>query len=311
MSEKGPRFILTLLLVWTVAVGSAWGGQVVTQEAKDWAKDSLKGESGLKTVPAQNTVAVLYFINQTGKSDVDPLQKGFALMLMTDLSKVKGLQVVERVRLQALLDEMKLGTSGLAEPGTAPRMGRLLRARWLVGGSIGAGNPAAIKIQGDVLDVAPQKSLGQPGSRGLLEDIFRMEKEVLFETIAILQVKPTPEEEKALREPLTTSIEALLLMVRGLEQSDRGNYQEAYELYQTCLKSDPNFNLPKLAISELEGLGLVQVRGTGGKSAGKRARDFRKSLKGGTSITDEVTAQEPTRRTQQPGVVNVPRNVTP
>ena len=78
MSEKGPRFILSLLLVWTVAVGSAWGGQVVTQETKDWAKDALKGESGLKTVPSQNTVAVLYFFNQTGKPDVDPLQKGFA-----------------------------------------------------------------------------------------------------------------------------------------------------------------------------------------------------------------------------------------
>lgn len=311
MSDRGPKFILTLLLVSAVAAGSAWGGQVVTPEVKDWAKGALKEESGLKMVPGQNTVAVLYFINQTGKSDVDPLQKGFALMLMTDLSKVKGLQVVERVRLQALLDEMKLGKSGLAEPGTAPRMGRLLRARWLVGGNIGTGNPVELKIQGDVLDVAPQRSLGQPGSEGLLEDIFRMEKEVLFETIALLQVKPTPEEEKALREPITTSIEALLLMVQGLEQSDRGNYQEAYEYYQTCLKKDPNFNLPKLAIAELETLGLVQVGGVAGKSTGKRAKALRKSLRDSTSITDEVTAQEPTRRTQQPGVLNVPRNVTP
>ncbi len=307
MSEKCPRLILSLLLVWTVAVGSAWGGQVVTQETKDWAKDALKGESGLKTVPSQNTVAVLYFFNQTGKPDVDPLQKGFALMLMTDLSKVKGIQVVERVRLQALLDEMKLGTSGLAEPGTAPRMGKLLGAHWLVGGSIGGVQPAVLKIEGDVLDVAPQKSLGQPDSQGPLEEIFRMEKEVLFETIALLQMKPTPEEEKALREPITTSIEALLLMARGLDESDRGNYEKAYELYQTCLMKDSNFNLPKLAISELEGLGLVKVKGVAGVSKGKRAKEFRDSLRGSTSITDSVTAEEPTRRTQEPGVVNVPR----
>jgi TolB-like protein len=309
MSEKRLSFILTLLLVWTFAAASAWGGQVVTQETKTWAKDALKTESGLQAVPAQNTVAVLYFSNRTGKSDIDPLEKGFALMLMTDLSKVKSLQVVERVRIQALLDEMALGTSGVAEPGTAPRMGKLLAAQWLVGGDIGGGRPAILQIKGDVLDVPPQKSLGQPGSEGPFEDIFRMEKEVLFRTIELLQIKPTPEEEKALREPVTTSIEALLLMVRGLDQSDRGSYESAYALYQASLKADPQFKLPGLAIAELQTLGLGP--GPGGKTTGKRARDFRKSLKDSTSITDSVTAQEPTRRTQQPGVVNVPRQVTP
>jgi TolB-like protein len=309
MSEKGLSFILTLLLVWTVAAGLAWGGEVVTQETKSWAKDALKTESGLRAVPAQNTVAVVYFSNRTGQSDIDPLQKGFALMLMTDLSKVKSLQVVERVRIQALLDELALGTSGLADPGTAPRMGKLLAAQWLVGGDIGGGAPAVLRIKGDVLAVPPQKSLGQPGSEGPLQDIFRMEKEVLFATIALLQVKPTPEEEKALREPVTTSIEALLRMAQGLDQSDRGNYEKAYELYQTSLNADPNFALPRLAIAELQTLGLVV--GPGGKPTGKRAREFRKSIRGSTSITDDVTAQEPTRRTQQPGVVNVPRQVTP
>jgi TolB-like protein len=307
MSEKGLSFILTLLLVWTVAAGSAWAGQVVTQETKSWAKDALKTESGLQGVPAKNTVAVLYFNNRTGKSDIDPLQKGFALMLMTDLSKVKSLQVVERVRLQALLDEMALGTSGLAEPGTAPRMGKLLASQWLVGGDIGGGEPAVLKVKGDVLDVAPQKSLGQPGSEGPLQDIFRMEKEVLFGTIALLQIKPTSEEEKALREPVTTSIEALLLMARGIDQSDRGNYENAYEMYQASLKADPQFTLPKLAIAELNQLGLVPAVAAGAKPAGKRARDFRDSLRGSTSITDAVTAQEPTRRTQQPGAVIIPR----
>jgi TolB-like protein len=309
MSEKRLSFILTLLLVWTFAATSAWGGQVVTQETKTWAKDALKTESGLQAVPAQNTVAVLYFSNRTGKSDIDPLQKGFALMLMTDLSKVKSLQVVERVRIQALLDEMTLGKSGLSEPGTAPRMGKLLAAQWLVGGDIGGAQSDVLRIKGDVLDVPPRKSLGQPGSEGTLQDVFRMEKEVLFGAIALLQIKPTPEEEKALREPVTTSIEALLLMARGLDQSDRGNYERAYELYQASLNTDPQFRLPGLAMAELQALGLGV--GPGGKPNGKRAREFRKSLRGSTSITDEVTAQEPTRRTQQPGVVTIPRQVTP
>ncbi len=307
MGEKARRCMLTLMLGWTLAVGLAWGGQVVTQETRDWAREALKTESGLQAIPGQNTVGVLYFNNRTGKPEVDPLQKGFALMLMTDLSKVKGLQVVERVRLQALLDEMALGVSGLADSGTAPKMGRLLKAKWLVGGNLARTQPQVLQVQGDVLDVSPQKSLGRPDSEGPLDEIFRMEKEVLFETIALLQVKPTPEEEKALREPITTSIEALLLMAQGIDQSDHGNYEQAYQLYQASLKADPGFSLPKLAMGELTELGLVGAGGVGAVSSGKRAREFRKSLRSGTSITDSVTAQEPTRRGQQPGILSVPR----
>jgi curli biogenesis system outer membrane secretion channel CsgG len=57
-------------------------------------------------------------------------------MLITDLSEVKGLQIVERIKLQALVEEMGLGASGLVEANTAPRVGKLLGAQWLIGGDI-------------------------------------------------------------------------------------------------------------------------------------------------------------------------------
>src|SRR5690349_1247899 len=50
-------------------------------------------------------VAILYFDNNTGKTDFDGLGRGIAAMLITDLSKVPEIQLVERDRMQAVLDE--------------------------------------------------------------------------------------------------------------------------------------------------------------------------------------------------------------
>ena len=57
-------------------------------------------------------------------------------MLITDLSKIKGIKVLERVKMQALVEELGLGISGLVEAKTFPRVGRLLGAQHLVGGDI-------------------------------------------------------------------------------------------------------------------------------------------------------------------------------
>ena len=136
-----------------------WAGEVVNKEMKAWAKKALEEEKALKTASTPNTLAVPYFQNKTGQSDLDPLQKGIALMLMTDFSKIKGFQVVERARFQALVEELGLGTSGLVAPETAPRVGRLLGVQWLVGGVVSKGQASQIKIHSLPLDVPGQKIL--------------------------------------------------------------------------------------------------------------------------------------------------------
>ena len=93
-------------------------------------------EARLETasVPA-NTVAVLYFENKGAQRNLDPLQKGIAEMLITDLSKVKSLRIVERIRMQKMMEELQLGQSGLVDEKSAPRMGKLLGASRLLKGS--------------------------------------------------------------------------------------------------------------------------------------------------------------------------------
>jgi len=83
---------------------------------------------------AAETVAVLYFDNQ-GNADLAPLSVGLSQMLITDLQGTPDVQIVERAQLQAILDELELGHTGVIDTTTAAQVGRLLGARWLVLGS--------------------------------------------------------------------------------------------------------------------------------------------------------------------------------
>src|SRR4029077_14015275 len=61
--------------------------------------------------------------------------KGVAQMLISDLAAIDTIRVVERERLQAVLDEQKLGHGGKIDSRTAARIGKLLGARYLVLGT--------------------------------------------------------------------------------------------------------------------------------------------------------------------------------
>lgn len=79
-------------------------------------------------------VAVLYFDN-TGNPELEPLKVGLAELLIADLQGTPEVDVVERTRLQEVLNELDLGHSGVVDPATAARVGKVLGARWLVLGS--------------------------------------------------------------------------------------------------------------------------------------------------------------------------------
>jgi len=74
-------------------------------------------------------------------------------MLITDLSKVATLQVVERIKMQALLDEMSLGTSGLVDPNTASKVGKLLRAHFISTGDLKLGKVTKLDINPVLVDI--------------------------------------------------------------------------------------------------------------------------------------------------------------
>jgi TolB-like protein len=78
-------------------------------------------------------LAILPFDDRDGDG---ALSRTLANFLTTQLANLEHLTVVERLRLDALLEEQELARQGITEPGGL-RLGRLLNARYVVLGSIG------------------------------------------------------------------------------------------------------------------------------------------------------------------------------
>ena len=291
MKKRYFFYVGTIFILCLFITSSSWAGQVVTQDIRGWAKKVLEEEKTLQALEGKNTVAVLYFQNKTNQSDLDPLQKGLTLMLITDLSKVGGLQVIERVRLQALIEEMGLGTTGLVAPGAAPRVGRLLGAQWIVGGEILKGPADQLNLQSNPLEVLTQKILGQLMTGGPLEEVFRMEKDLLFEIVKLLKIDVRPIEHE-LRKPCSTNLRALMALFRAIDASDQKNYESAAEFYEKALKEDPAICIAKEALKELERLKLVPTT--------KRSPSLLRSLREGTSLNDQLTPTPETKREVRP-----------
>lgn len=252
--------MLVMLTVWFYCSSLAMAGQVVTDKERSWARMALeraKEEKAIAEVGATNTLAVLYFRNMSGQKKFDALQKGLALMLITDLSRVDKIQVVERVRLQALLEEMNLGTSGLVDQATAPKVGRLLGAYYVADGEILESKITDLEIQPYLIDVPFKTVNRQPPASGTINDLFHLEKKILFGIVDQMNILLTPQERVTLEKPISASAVALMALFVGIDYSDRGDYENAANMYRQALAEDPNLQLASDALRELKTLGLI------------------------------------------------------
>jgi TolB-like protein len=285
--------LIGCLFLLSVADLPVSAGQVVTQKERIWAQSVLESEKSREFIFSPNTLAVLYFHNRTDNKRLDPLQKGLAYMLISDLSQLEEFQLVERVKLQALVEEMDLGVSGLVDDTTAPRVGRLLGARYLVGGAIYPGKISDLSITSSILEVKKEDLIGRPSAEGLESTIFQMEKLILFEIIDLLDIALTPEQKVKLEKPITTNINALINLCNAIDSSDRGNYSKAENYYKNALNQDPELAPALDGLKELQQLNLTTSR--------KRSRSMLKNLESKTSTTDSITQDYSTRQASDPG----------
>ena len=218
---------------------NAFAGNFSNDKYKKEVKDILKQEKSLK--PTKGTLAVLYFNNQSGKADYNSLQKGLAIMLNEDFSKIKQkeFQIVARGKLQALLDELNLGISGLVKPDTAPRVGKLLGAETILYGDLLSDKKAELKVNPEMLNLNKNKPLKQKDVYGQLKELVRIEKNILNNSLISLQIKVTKEERKLLEIPLSEKVSALDPLFKAVDATDRENWKEAEPLYIKSFTEDP------------------------------------------------------------------------
>jgi len=216
-------------------------------------KLALQNEGKISTEPVPaNTVAVLYFQNLGDKKDLDPLQKGLAEMLITDLSKVISLKVVERVKLQALLDEMKLGTTPSFDQVSAPRMGKLMRAGKLIKGSFLNVGEDKFRIDANFIGTQDGEYKQVSNVSGNLSDYFKLEKDLVFNIVDDMGIKLTDKEREDIRIIPTESFLAFVAFSKGLDLEDKGMYQEAANQYKEAVRIDPSFKQAGVKYNEAQ-----------------------------------------------------------
>ena len=205
------------------------------------ALDSRERALDSRQFPEQS-IAVLNFRNLGGNAGFDPLTKGLADMVITDLSQVKALTVIERSRMQALMEEMGLGQSGLVNEQTAPRVGRLLGVKKVLQGSFLDLAGGRLRLDASLADAVAKAAQPIGETSGELARFFRLEKNLVFKIIDELKIKLTAAEEKAILTIPTENLLAFLAYSRGLEARDRGDFAGAQKEFQEAVRIDPKFS---------------------------------------------------------------------
>jgi len=207
----------------------------------------------------ENTIAVLTFKNMGQQTDLDAIQKGLTDMLITDLSKVIQLQVVERIRMQKLVEEMGLGSTGLVEYTEAPRVAKLLRASRLIQGTFMDLTDESLRIDAGIAQTSNRQHLTSESVQGKLAQFFQMEKDLVFALIDGMGISLSQEERDEIEIIPTENLLAFMAYCRGLDFEDRGMYREAADAYDEAAKLDPGYSQAGQKRSRCESLAVGEI----------------------------------------------------
>jgi TolB-like protein len=184
------------------------------------------------------TLLVTYFDNHTGDATYDPLGRGLADMVVTDLTGVTGLRIVERARLQALLDELALQGSAAVEAATAQEQGRLLGASHAVTGSVTAVKPD-VRIDIRMVSVGTGEVLLADSVTGRADRFFELQAELTRRFVEGLGKEPAG----GVPATQVAQLASVLAYARGLEQADTGDLEGASKTLGGVVTDEPTFQL--------------------------------------------------------------------
>jgi len=234
------------------------------KELESSSRAAVAQETSLSATPGSpTTVAVLPFTFSGTDSSLKPLERGFAELLTTDLSRSSRLTVVERARLQSVLNEIALQKSGATDSASGVRAGRILQAGRLVGGSI-LQSGDELRADASVIDVSSSQLAGPASTdQQKLDQLFMLEKNVALNLFQTLGVTLTTAERNAVEQRPTKSLAAFLAYSRGLTAQDDGQFQQANTYFNNAARLDPSFGAAQQKSQETKS----QVTGTSVSSA--------------------------------------------
>jgi len=223
-----------------VAAVRALGQLALRTQATQTAKLALARESTLTSqAPEPSTLAILP-VTIAGDSSLQPLSRGLAEMMTSDLAMVRSLRLLERVQIGTLLDELKLAQSARTDPATAVRVGRLLRAERMVQGVAAITENGPVRMAAAVVSGDGTVRSGAQAN-GTFKQLLELEKQLVFGLATQLGIQLTDAERQRILRQGPKNLAAFLAYSQGLEALDRGDYRAAAAAFGAAARADPSF----------------------------------------------------------------------
>jgi tetratricopeptide (TPR) repeat protein len=211
-----------------------------------------------------NAVAVFPLVYEGSDPRFSSLGLGLSEMMTVDLGQVKKLKLVERLRVDELMDELKFGASSAVDPSTAPRVGKLLAAGRLVGGRFTVGADNALRLDVASLDVVRDKEPTTTTQSDDLDNLFKVQKEIVFDVVKKMGITLTREEREAIQRVPTKNLQAFIAYSIGLEKEGQGDFEAASVYFKQASALDPSFEKAK---GKAEATDAMSASGTSKESA--------------------------------------------
>ena len=200
------------------------------------------------------TVAVLRFENNSGDPQYDNLGRALASMMISDLSVVEEIRLVERERLEEVLAELQFQQSAYVDPSSAQTLGQVVGAEYVVTGAFTTLDPDML-LDTRVARVATAEIVKATEVSGPANRFFELQQQLADQLLDGLSVALTAEDRERLKaqqeanriDDLQTAVafsEALCLL-------DHGAYADALERIQDVREAAPGSRLVGVTLDHL------------------------------------------------------------
>src|ERR1700757_1412843 len=187
------------------------------------------------TVSLKKSVAVLYFENQGGSKEDEYLRDGITEDIITELSKIRGLNTFSRPTVLAFRDKSV----------TPAQIGQQLGAAFVLTGTLRRSG-TRLRINAQLVDTHTDFPLWSERFDREMKDVFEIQDEIARKIAEALRVTLSPQELEALAIKPTANLQAYDLSLRGKRYARRQTRQDlefALQMFENAVAIDPSFAL--------------------------------------------------------------------
>src|SRR5438067_4498788 len=201
--------------------------------SKPAGRDTKDAMPAREEQPERPSIAVLPFNNMSGDPEQEYFSDGITEDIITDLSKISGLQVAAR----------NAAFTYKGKPVKVQNVGKELGVDFILEGSVRKVG-TRVRVTGQLIDSRDGGHVWADRFDRDLTDIFAIQDEITHAIVEQLKVKLLPQEKMSIQQAPTDNVEAYTCYLKARELFHRGSksgYKAAREMFVKATALDPSY----------------------------------------------------------------------